>query len=136
MPSYGIGGDAVRTIEAKTADYRMTYLDLGKIITNRGASGAVVLTLPPTADVPTGWWVDTFVIADQDLTIQTPAVDTLISQNDATADSIASSTASRRIGNAVQFVWDGTGWMAFQHLAVDELAATALAGANNFSVAT
>lgn len=132
----GLAGGMYASIEAKTADYRMTYQDAGKLFTNRGAAGTVVLTLPPTADIVSGWWCEAFVVADQDFTVQSPTADTIVSHNDAAADSVGSATASRRIGNGLRFVWDGTGWLCFQSLAFDELAATALAGAGNFSVAT
>ncbi len=132
----GIGGGMYAAISAKTADYRMRYEDIGTLFTNRGAAGAVVLTLPPTADIEIGWWCEAFVVADQDFTVQSHTADTVVSHNDAAADSVGSATASRRIGNGLRFVWDGTGWLCFQSLAFDELAATALAGAGNFSVAT
>lgn len=132
----GLYANEFAAIEAKTADYRMVRTDHGKIFTNRGATGAVILYLPVTADIPTGWRCEAFVVADQDLTVTAATGDTVISQNDATADSVGSATASRRIGNGLKFIWDGTGWMCFQSLAFDELAATALAGANNFSVVT
>lgn len=128
--------DAFQTIEAKTADYRCVRTDHNKIFTNRGATAAVIIFLPITADIPVGWECRMFVVADQDFTGTAATGDTVVSQNDATADSVGSATASRRIGNGTRFIWDGTGWLCFQSLAFDELAATALAGANNFSVLT
>jgi len=117
--SMGIGVPLFRTIEAKTADYRCTYLDSGKILTNRGAAGAVTITLPPTADIPTGWWIEVFVAAGQNLTVASNTVDTMVVFNDATADSIAFSTANELIGNGARFVWDGTGWLTFVALGAE-----------------
>lgn len=39
------------TVVAKTADYTVLAADMGKIFTNSGASGTVVLTLPSAASV-------------------------------------------------------------------------------------
>lgn len=38
--------DASATVEAKTADYPVTYADAGKYFTNDGAAGTVVFSLP------------------------------------------------------------------------------------------
>ena len=108
----GHGSDLLRTIEAKTASYYMTYQDNAKIITNRAASGAVTLTLPPTADLWAGWWVEAFnCVLAQNLIVASNAVDTLSTFNDLTADSVALQTASERAGGGFRFVWDGTGWL-------------------------
>jgi len=115
MPTKGYDESSLRTVEAKTAAYRMTYLDLGKIITNRGASGSVTLTLPPTADIPVGWWVDVFgCVAAQNLIVASDTADTIVALNDLTADSVALQTASERAGGGFRFIWDGTGWLC-QH---------------------
>ncbi len=111
MPLMGYGSDLYRKVEAKTADYRMTYLDLGKIITNRGASGAVTLTLPPQSVLETGWWVDVFAAADFDVTVASDTADTMTVFNDLTADSIAWSTGGEILGAAARLIWDGTGWL-------------------------
>ena len=108
----GYGSDALYTIEAKTASYRMTYLDAGKLFTNRAAAGAVTFTLPPTADIPVGWSVTVFsCVLAQDVTVASHAVDTVTTFNDLTADSVAWSTVSERAGNGARFTWDGTGWL-------------------------
>ena len=112
MPFVTAGSNLLRTIEAKTAAYRMTYQDHGKILTNRGAGGSVTLTLPPTADISAGWWVDVFgCVLAQNLIVASFTADTVTTFNDLTADSVALQTASERAGGGFRFVWDGTGWL-------------------------
>lgn len=110
------------TIEAKTADYQVKTEDIGKILTNRGASGAVTFTLPAVTSptLPAGWWVEFFVVAGQNVTIASSgSLDNLVAFNDATADSIAFSTATELIGNGVRVVWDGTSWLVFVALGAE-----------------
>lgn len=112
MPFSAIGKSSLYTIEAKTADYRMTYLDNNKLFTNRGAAGAVVFTLPPTADISSGWNATVFTcVLDQNVTVQSNTADTMTTFNDLAADSIAWSTLSERAGASAKFTWDGTGWL-------------------------
>lgn len=103
-----------RIINAKTAAYRMVAEDVGSIITTRGASGSVTLTLPPTANLNVGWNVRVFCAAGQTVTVASDTADTITTFNDLTADSVALSTSSEKIGGGAEFVWDGTGWLHFQ----------------------
>ena len=120
MATYqGLAPSLYKEIIAKTADYVMKADDIGKLFTNRGASGAVTLTLPPTNTIENGWGVDVFVVADQNLTVETPDADTLVAFNDANADSAAFSTASEKVGGGGRFIWDGTGWLFFANLGMD-----------------
>ena len=82
----------------------------GSLVTNRGATGAVVVTLPDGA--PTGAGFDYVGVADQDITFATETADTLITLDDAAADSLAFSTASNKIGARARFDYDGTAWHA------------------------
>ena len=84
-----------------------------KHFTNRGGEGAVNFTLPATAQ--RGLRFLFTVIADQNVTITAGTGDTLVSYNDATADSVALSTASEKIGGTVEIVADGTSWIAIPH---------------------
>jgi hypothetical protein len=119
MPHGGLAVSEFRAIEAKTASYRCTAQDHGKILTNRGASGAVTITLPPTADIVAGWSIRVFVVADQTVTVASNTADTMTLFNDATADSLAFSTASEKIGGGVECVWDGTSWLGFVFLGIE-----------------
>lgn len=117
MSVYGEGNKIIKAITATT--YRATKQDLGAIITNRAAGGNLALTLPPTIDLDAGWWCEVFCVAAGTVTVASDTTDTIVAFNDATADSIAFSTASEIIGNGLTMVWDGTGWLAFMHLGIE-----------------
>ncbi len=105
---------------AKTADYQVLPSDIGKVLTNSGASGAVVLTLPVLADVWQGWNVEVFIVADQTVTVTAPS-GKLVVFNNAAATSIAFSTATEKIGAGVKVFYDaGVGkYLAFVSLAAE-----------------
>jgi hypothetical protein len=108
--------DLFRRISAKTASYQVVAADIGTTFTTRGAAGAVTFTLPPVTSpaLPTGWWCRFFSAADQNMVIASQgSSDNITTKNDLTADSITFSTAGELIGNGVEMVWDGTGWLAF-----------------------
>ena len=70
------------------------------------------MTLPPTADIWAGWWVEVFgCVLAQNLIVASFTVDTVTTFNDLTADSVALQTASERAGGGFRFVRDGTGWL-------------------------
>lgn len=92
---------------AKTADYTVTANDSGKVLTNRGASGAVTFTLPTPAN---GLWFIFAGLADQNIVIA--ATGKIVSLNDATADTLTASTSSEKIGAVMIVVSDGTSWYA------------------------
>jgi hypothetical protein len=111
----GSGGYLKRFV-AKTADY--TILSpltagggdrSGTIFTNRGAVGTVNFTLPAPALALAGVHYDFVTVAAQIMGVLTATADTLITDNDATADSL--STAAR-IGVQLRLVCDGTSWIA------------------------
>lgn len=104
-----------RDIIAKTADYTVTEFDNDTIFTNKGASGAVVFTLPATAKK--GLRYGFYIAAAQTVTITAGTADTLIANNDIAADSIAFSTANEKIGTYVEVFGDGALWMTQVHLA-------------------
>lgn len=104
-------GYIARRIEAKTADYTLTAADGGKTFTNRGAAGAVNFTLPTTGEVESGWWAEFYVVANQTVTVTAGTADTMVTFNDAAADSVAFSTASEKIGASLRVIHDGTGWL-------------------------
>jgi hypothetical protein len=111
----GYAQDAYRTVEAKTASYYCTIEDNGKVLTNRGASGAVTIHLPLNSSLPSGWWITVYAVANQNLIVDCNPTDTMAALNDATADSVALQTASEIIGGGFTFIWDGTGWLTLHH---------------------
>lgn len=90
---------------------RLTRQNEGNIITNRGAAGNLAVTLPPTADLPVGWACEFFSVAAGTFTIAAAVASTMVVFNNGTASSIAFSTAAEIIGNSIQVIWDGTGWL-------------------------
>mgnify|MGYP003132231195 CR=1 FL=1 len=97
-------------IENKLADYTLTAADFGKIFTNRGDGDAITFTLPAASgnEDEVVWF---FSVADQNFTVATATVDTMVAFNDLTADSISFSQGSEKIGGGFMAVCDGTGWV-------------------------
>jgi len=104
----------LRKVEAKTTAYSITSADWGKLFTNRGASGSVTFTLPAVAAAESGFYVDFFVVADQDVVIASTA-DQMITFNDVDANAITFSTSSEKVGAAATLICDGTSWLAILH---------------------
>lgn len=100
-----------REVITVTADVTLSDGDVGKIVTNRGASGAVIITLPAASSTNAGGSILVLPTANQSLTV-TGTADTMIIVNDLTADSVSVQTASQMIGGGLDFVSDGTGWHA------------------------
>lgn len=100
-------------VVAKTADYTVVEADNNTLFTTRGAAGAVVFTLPVTPKK--GLRYGFYCAADQNMTITAGTADTLTAVNDLTADSIAISTASLKIGGFIEVVGDGTSWLTIVH---------------------
>lgn len=98
-------------VKAKVADYAILSASdaSGTVFTNRGAAGTVIFTLPAPAQAIAGVYYDFVTVVAQIMRVATAAADTLISDNDATADSL-STTA--RIGVSMRVFCDGTSWIA------------------------
>ena len=96
-------------VTAKTASYTVTPADFGSVFTTRGAVGAITFTLPAASAVNKGEWVLFVNVADQNMTVA-GADEGLVVFNDLTADAIAFSQASEKIGGAFLAVSDGTSW--------------------------
>ena len=96
-------------LQAVTADRTLVNYESGSWFTNRGASGAVVFTLPASPKL--GVWFRFSTVAGQTLTITAGTADTMIVFNDATADSVSFGTSSAKIGAGADVVFDGTGWI-------------------------
>ena len=101
-----VDGLPIRFMEAKTAAYQVTKEDAGTIFHTAGATAAVTFTLPPITDGP---FYFLFINgADVDMTVTAKVADTAITYADLTADSVAFSTSSEKIGGAVEVWCDGT----------------------------
>lgn len=96
-------------VTAKTASYTVTPADFGTVLTTRGAGGAITFTLPAASAVNKGEWVLFINVADQNMTVA-GYDEGLVVFNDLTADAIAFSQASEKIGGAFLAVSDGTSW--------------------------
>ena len=83
--------------------------DSGTLFTTRGAAAAVNFTKPATAKK--GLSYKFFNIADFEMMVTSGTADTLIVFNDATADTVAYTTAAEHIGGSFEVIGDGTGWM-------------------------
>src|SRR5262245_16125705 len=111
-------GGLKKRVVAKTADYTIVSPATnagdasGTIFTNRGATGAVVFTLPAPAQNIAGVFYDFLGVADQTFTVATATADTLINDGDAAADSLAVSTSAHKIGACMRVMCDGTAWAA------------------------
>jgi hypothetical protein len=97
-------------IAAKTSSYTVTTSDYGSVLTTRGASGAITFTLPAAASANSGNWVLFVSVANQNMTIA-GADEGLVCFNDLTADAIAFSTNSEKIGGMFLAISDGTSWL-------------------------
>lgn len=93
-------------VRVKTADYTVLAEESGTVFTTTGATAAVNFTLPAIADGP--FFFIFLNGADQNMTITAQTADTLVAYNDLTADSIALSTASEKIGGGMMVICDGT----------------------------
>jgi hypothetical protein len=104
---------------AKTADYTVTSADDRVLFTTKGASGAVIFTLPAPTLALKGMLVGFFSEANQNMTINCASNDVLVTFNDLEADSVAFSTADQKIGAFVEATpnFDGTKWLIMPRLA-------------------
>jgi hypothetical protein len=84
----------IRRVKAVTTATTLTAKDNGTRIVSNGA-GALIHTLPTLA---VGLFFEFLNIADQTMTITSAAGDDIVANNDASADSVAGSTASNLIG--------------------------------------
>ena len=102
----GIGALANR-FETKTASFTATAADSGKIFMIVGATAAVTVTLPAINTGP--FWFKIVHLSDVDLTVASATADTLYTYNEVgTADSVAFSTSSEKVGGEVEVYCDGT----------------------------
>ncbi len=104
-----IGRHSMANVTAKTTDYSVTAADTGSVFTTTGASATVTFTLPVKTSGLAYWFINT---VDYNMVVAANTADTMVTFNDATADSVAFSTSSEKIGGAVRVFCDGTKWIA------------------------
>lgn len=97
-------------VVAKTGDYTVAAADRGKFFTTRGATGAVVFTLPAVTSAYEGFVCWFFNAVNQDMSVASTADET-ITFNDLDANAVAFSTSSEKVGACVMAVCDGTSWL-------------------------
>jgi hypothetical protein len=104
-------GGILLNITPKTGNYTIVTgtNPSGTIFTNRGAAGTITFTLPAPSQSIAGTFYEFVTVVAQIITVATATADTLITDNDAAADSL-STTA--RIGVKLRLECDGTSWIA------------------------
>jgi hypothetical protein len=101
----------VQKVMAKTAAYTLLFEDNGAIVTNKGASGAVVITAP-NAVVPIGWHVKLAAMAAQALRFD-PKPDTAKVYIKGGAQTAGKYVGITDEGDFMHLVWDGTDWLCY-----------------------
>lgn len=104
----------IRNVLAKIASFQvdLNATRSGTRFTNRGAAGAVVITLPtPNAGdlVRVGYTLQFLGVANQTIQFSVGAGKG-VSFNNAACASLAASTAGEKIGALLEAVWDGASW--------------------------
>ena len=98
---------------AKTANYTVTAAENGTLFTNTGASTtAIVFTLPALA---AGLVYEFQVVDNGSVTVASVAGSDIIYVNNATASSLAFSTASEKIGGRLLFRSNAAGTKWYVH---------------------
>lgn len=103
---YGIFAGFPSLEVPKTAAYQVLASDVGTLFTNTGAGGAVTFTLPAIA---AGLSFEFLVTAAQNLTVASKEGANIVWDGNASANSLAFSTASHQIGGHLQFVANAAG---------------------------
>jgi hypothetical protein len=101
----------VITVDAKTGNYTITAGDSGKMLTTRGASGAVTFTLPTVTAAFTGVDLTLFNAVDQNMGVSAQTAGQIMFKNDVAANSVTYQTATELIGGALKCVCDGVSWL-------------------------
>ena len=109
-------------VVAKTADYSVLASESGTYFTTTGATGGVNFTLPAVA-TSTGCVFWFAAEADFEIMVTAPT-STLVAGNDATAISVAWTTATQQIGGGFMAICDGALWYAFPYAGQNDSAIT------------
>ena len=100
---------------ALTAARTLLANESGAIVHNVGMTAGVVLTLPPIGDGP--YWFKVIQGAGYAITVTADLHDTMITFNDATADSVTFSTSAEIIAGSFEVYCDGTSLWVLPQLA-------------------
>ena len=115
-----------KVVTAVTANTSVTFPGFnGALITNRGAGGAITLTLDDPTTANAGCWCEIFIVADQSVTLRAVSASKMTVFNNAAATSIAWTTASNKIGSGCKVTCDGTTWLVQLNPGTTSGAATA-----------
>lgn len=101
-------------VVAKTAAYTVKDYESGTLFTNTGATAGVTFTLPTIATTLAGVYYYFATVAGYAITVASDPADKMVVDNNATADSLASSTAGHLIGASLLVVCDGTQWLTME----------------------
>ena len=109
------GGDRIFNpiIKAKTASYTCTAQESGVTFTNRGATAAIVFTLPAITACPAGTEFTFQSISAYGFTV-TATTACIVAVNNAGRTNIACTTATNIIGCTLRVISDGVGWLTFE----------------------
>jgi hypothetical protein len=112
-------------VVAKAVGYILLVRDSGTVFTTRGATGAVVFTLPAIADSKGChyWFV---AIPDEVMSVTSAEGNNLVSSGDVAGSSVAYGTVDEIVGGVFYVVNDGTNWLVFPYLADEGQAITAV----------
>ena len=97
---------AIKRYVVKTAAYTVLETESGTCFLTTGATAAFTFTLPAISTGP--WHFEFIAVADFGMTVAAATVDTMLTFNDAAADSVAFSTASEIMGARILVDCDGT----------------------------
>lgn len=93
-------------VEEKDSNYNVLPSDAGKLLVGTKAGSGITFTLPPVATSKGCMW--RFIqTKDQNLVIAGPA-NSIVSKNNATADTVTFSEATEKIGAAAMVICDGS----------------------------
>lgn len=94
---------------ALTANTTLNATHMGGIITNRGAGGAITVTIPDSGSF-SGAWFEYHGLAGQNANFVAATAGDLVGLNDAAVNSVHFNTANELIGAHATFFSDGTSW--------------------------
>lgn len=103
------GDNLVLPVKAITADATLEPKDYNKLLTNRGAVGAVVLTLPDPVSANSGMVVMFACIATQNIEIKSTTAGKCIAGGDPAAN--GGKLSSSHEGETLVAISDGTSWL-------------------------
>ena len=98
-----------KKVTALTANTTLNATHIGGVITNRGAGGAITVTIPDSGS-HSGSWFEYYGLANQNVNFVAATAGDLVGINDAAVNSAHFNTANQLIGASAKFFSDGTSW--------------------------